>query len=345
MRCQICEFENMEDVVRCFRCNTQLVVDSVENDFMPPRKKGRWSRQLYFRMRESWRNRSPHFFRAQHEADITSRHIHWMLFAIIPSLGHWLKGETFIAKLFLTGWTILLALTIYYIGIDNSWGGLLVGFHVISIFHAGELHRVLALKGRIVCMMMIWVLVMTGYLQINRLMNAYFYFMKAPQSIEGVVNRGETLLIQRESIDLANSVNKWVTFQSFVINEFDQHNYRIRLNFVGYGLGKIVAVPGQTVIISQNSIEVDGQAIPISHGAWLWPHAPLEFVVPEEHVFIPVAPQTNVKSYVRVVPERNIIALWKKSYVVASQNIMGTPLMIYHPIARRQFFKGASNGE
>jgi hypothetical protein len=248
----------------CVRCQSRL--DFSDVDFLPPRARGvtavrrvRWRfRSLLSRVAAQWSAMAARARAALHP-DVNWSVLFW---SILPGLGHVRRGRTRTGFAFLAIWSLLLVLAAANTGSSAAWlyAGAAVGFHcfVLSLLLAKALSE--QPLGRRLQIGLVIYLVLVAFLYGPALLLSRQLFRLLP--LNGVRH---TEVIANGDVILYSG--RWTTPNDF--SPGDLVVYRIPAQGSGgvrieggWGLDRIVGLPGDRVSSDGSELRVNGMVQP-----------------------------------------------------------------------------------
>ncbi|MBM4032511.1 MAG: hypothetical protein FJ291_12100 [Planctomycetes bacterium] len=340
MECPLCGFANLPGTERCTRCRAQLVATepSAAADFLPPRA-GRLKglrpllyavNRLVVGRKSRLLARIGRFF--DRNGSVPGEAVAATILSVVPGLGHLAIGRRLGALVAFLGWAFTVFITAnFYAGVTGGLLlGSLIGWHASVIFDAGKLQQHLGdVRDRLTTMFFILVITAIPYFLLDRLVMSYVEFVVSPFNIEALdIRQGDVLLSWR-----GRYVPGHVHVGDVVYVNQDWAYGAYYHGGGPTGLGRVVAVGGDKVCVSQAGIEVNGQPVEASAmpgGQFLWPSRPLSFTVPHDAVFVPRPVGYHGYHLVNIV-----VALWREGYTVRLAQVRGRVSGVYLPLGRR----------
>lgn len=258
MQCVNCGFENIPGLTTCARCQSTLDWGNV--DYHPPRRKDSNLRQRFIRRMASWRRRPRRFRRERHinhsvTVAITIRDWLCLLLPGLPQMRTPYKRR---GKALLGLWLAMLLLGLWCGGWSSSGAfiGLAIAVHTFSI--ALALARAMAMRRliiRIICGLMTTILL---YVLLYRPAGWLCDQIAVPVGIQGIIDNE-----QMRNGDTVWATSTWTTSGTFArgdlvlyrMHAMGNHGWMLR---EGYGLDRIVGLPGDTVVVADGRIWVNG---------------------------------------------------------------------------------------
>jgi signal peptidase I len=307
LECPSCTFQNTPGTAACVRCAGRLDFTGV--DITPPRAGrfgvSRWARVGASIARFRFRNALADLRTALMADDRTEMSRVALAISIIPGAGQWAVGQRVLGTLLFLVWGALMAIAIVYIGTDYSYmfGGAIIGWHCFAV----NLIARPALMQRPIIERAGWGLVIWVCLLTLVYTPAFILLRRGVGwiGIEGI-RYSETL--QRG--DVIVYAGRWFKpdqwergdLVSYIMRSFWGPGFYIR---DGRGIDRIIALPGDEVIYTGDTLLVNGVEPPPELRPLLtWPRqGGTHFTVPEGHVVI--VPSTLAIEANVIVASRN----------------------------------------
>ncbi len=336
MQCVSCGFENLPGQPTCVRCRSVLDVQDVA--VVPGRASALRLTNRLLRLWYPFERRVPTFvelwcwLRTRLRIRVLEPvHVPAVLRSVVPGWGHWWLGRRHTARLLLTAWLACLVLAAWMIATDVCpwliYAAVLVhAVTVVSLFASNLCWERLpwrALFGATTFVALYCAL----YLPVLWLGGRFV----RPVPLHGIqaggpVEEGDGILV----------LGPWFKPESFAGGELVFYTlpaigtgaYQVQ---AGYGLDRILAVPGQHVRVDGTQIEIDGQPLPAG-------------AVPLTNVELPAYQRRLGRDEYFVVPSqlilrwdqptRGLTALLDGLLVVRHEQIIGRAAWRVHPLKR-----------
>lgn len=294
MECPNCQFQNIPGLRACARCQSLLNLAGVPVD--PPRAAARMLparvRHAGFRARLRVARTCGRSGRAANRLFHPDVDAEAVLSSVVPGLGHWRLGHRWFASLAMLVWLVLLSAAVYLRGGDGGWPAyfLLVGWHgfVVSLILTTPL-RELPVHRRIRVGLVLYLILNFGiYLPAGYVISRFAATFPVRGMLSGnVLREGDVLL----------RTGAWNRPAQF--SRGDLVVYWMRGGGVGdhthmqsgYGIDRILAVPGDEVSFEPDGVRVNGVLLGDEQGPLMSMDVPrMAFDVPEgKYVILPSA--------------------------------------------------------
>jgi hypothetical protein len=340
MRCPQCQFENMPDETRCFRCGSVLLQDKVL-DVHPPRMsawKKPW-RNIFRFMRQ--RNALP-------ENSIRFNVRGWLLkmiddpygsilISIIPGLSHYTRGRFREIRIFWFAWLAMLLSSIFFYGSS-------IGFYLLALaitVHAwiavqlALIRQVTEFHKRIVAMLIIIAGLWFIYNAAGRVI--FFDFLGSPAAFSlpaQNIQEGDYLLGRRSlahRVSLKRGTLVIARLNTVRIGGHDQ------VTTIGQSqiptVAQIVGLENEQVTIENNALIVNGQALDTEKfpvPKWLQQRH-FTFNIPADHYMVSTEYAVNMHG---IALTDDIV---RNALIVPGNGIEAKVFMRWMPLSRRGF--------
>ncbi|MFH1547277.1 MAG: hypothetical protein ABIC57_02215, partial [bacterium] len=128
-------------------------------------------------------------------------------------------------------------------------------------------------------------------------------------NIENIAVRHDVILVIRKKITESEDwKEKWVAFNNKTRNICSIPGLYVNLHTIGDAIGKIRGIAGDRICVSPKSVTINDTAMKlIDSSRWFLPEKAFTFVVPEDHVFIPLPSSSESTQHRSRIPSIYIL--------------------------------------